>query len=201
MLSLDPETSRAARIERLIGYTGLPARYRAASFETWVERRGTGAALRAAQAWAAAPILERGLFFVGPPGTGKTHLLAAAVLAKVQSSVAGIRWANVPLLLDRLRAAQRYTDSDSMESFAYMRDEARVVVLDDLGKERATDWATERLYVLVEARYGALRPTLASTNRSLDELAEAGYGALVSRLTETCEVVRLEASDYRVTGR
>lgn len=183
--------------ERLLSHVGLPERYRDASFEGWVDRTGTGAALRAARAWAEAPLSERGIFLYGPPGTGKSHLLAAAIIAKVHASTGGIRWANVPILLDKLRAAQRYTDSETMDRFEAMRDSARVVVLDDFGKERATDWATERLYVLVEARYGALRPTLASTNRTLDELVEAGYGALVSRLVETCEVVRLDATDYR----
>jgi DNA replication protein DnaC len=69
--------------------------------------------------------------------------------------------------------------------------------LDDFGKERATDWATERLYVLVESRYSAMLPTLVTSNRTLDELNDLGYGATVSRLTEMGDVVKVGGSDLR----
>jgi DNA replication protein DnaC len=91
----------------------------------------------------------------------------------------------------------RYESSETEEEFAHLRDECPLVILDDLGRERITDWVAERLYVLVESRYGRRLPTCASSNSTLDQLAAAGYDALVSRLTETCDLVRLSASDYR----
>jgi DNA replication protein DnaC len=72
-----------------------------------------------------------------------------------------------------------------------------VVVLDDFGKEKATDWVTERLYVLIESRYQNMKSTIVTSNRTLDELDDLGYGAAVSRLQETGRVVRVDAKDYR----
>ena len=177
---------------------GVPSRYLAASFDNWVERANTAGALRVAREWADAPLSDRGFFLLGAPGTGKTHLTVAALRRQAERGLRRARFVNVPLLLDRLRSAQRYTDSAAVEEFEYLRDECRLVVLDDFGKERATDWATERLYVLVESRYSQLLPTVATSNRTLTELEEYGYGAMVSRLQETCRVVSLAAArDYR----
>jgi DNA replication protein DnaC len=53
------------------------------------------------------------------------------------------------------------------------------------------------LYVLIESRYQNLKSTIVTSNRTLDELDDLGYGAAVSRLQETGRVVRIEALDQR----
>jgi len=92
----------------------------------------------------------------------------------------------------------KYTDAEVVSLFEYCLEKASVVVLDDLGKEKATDWAAERLYVLVESRYSACKATIATTNRGLDELDALGYGALVSRLQQTCRAVKVGGADQRI---
>jgi DNA replication protein DnaC len=157
-------------------------------------------ALDEVRQWVDAPLSGKGFMLLGRPGTGKTHLLAGAVRAKLEQGVRGIRFVNVPILLDELRTAHRYTDSAVEERFEYLRDDARIVVLDDLGREKATEWAHERLYVLVEKRYSSLRPVLVSTNQSLGQLAENGYDALVSRLLEMGPAVAVEGPDLRAVA-
>lgn len=183
---------------------GVPQRYRACTFDDWVSRPGTSEALAPAQGWANAPYSERGLFLYGPPGTGKTHLLAASLRVRADLNqfdapghVRMPRFVNVPAALDDLRASIRIRDSQAPEQWDYMRDTCPLVVLDDIGREKMTEWVAERLYALVESRYSRCLPTCASSNFTLKELDERGYGAIVSRFQETCVTVRLSATDYR----
>jgi len=177
---------------------GIPKRYLDSTFANFEAQNGSKTALEASREWAEAKIGERGLLFVGPPGTGKTHLAVAAVREKISAGLTGVRFINVPLFLDRIRQSMRYTDSEVVELFDFCLTKASVVVLDDLGKEKATDWAAERLYVLVESRYSACLATIATTNRGLDELDALGYGALVSRLQQTCRAVKVGGEDQRI---
>jgi DNA replication protein DnaC len=103
----------------------------------------------------------------------------------------------VPVLLDTLRASVRGSDPDADDDLRYVRDASDLLVLDDFGREKPTDWVIERLYAVVEKRYGELRGTCVTSNLSLDQLADHGYQALVSRLTETCDIVKITASDFR----
>jgi DNA replication protein DnaC len=105
-----------------------------------------------------------------------------------------VRLISVPGFLDRLRSRIRFADSpDPLPELV----EADLVVLDDLGREKVTDWASERLYVLVNERYNAMRPTVVTSNYGPDQLAERGYDALVSRLVEGSPAIQITASDYR----
>jgi len=138
-----------------------------------------------------------GFFLLGEPGTGKTHLVCAAAMERVRKGQSGIRYLNVPIFLDRIRASFKFSESAAQDLFEFACTKASLVVLDDFGKEKATDWATERLYVLVESRYQNMLPMLVTSNRTLDELDSLGYGATVSRLQQMCRTIKLETADHR----
>ena len=183
----------AERLEK----AGVTKRYKHASFSVMKELPEAKTAVKVAQEWAESPLTDRGFFFVGTPGVGKTFLAVAALRAKIEQGLLNARFINVPLFLDELRSSFKFSDDSVQAEFQFLCSRASVVVLDDFGKERATDWATERLYVLVESRYSAMLPTIVTSNRTLDELNDLGYGATVSRLTEMGPVVKVGGSDLR----
>jgi DNA replication protein DnaC len=72
-----------------------------------------------------------------------------------------------------------------------------LLALDDLGTENPTSWARDRLYTLVNRRYLAQRPTIVTTNLSLEDLAARLGERTVSRLWGASLVVNMRGSDYR----
>ena len=87
-----------------------------------------------------------------------------------------VLFAFVPSLLDHLRST---FVADSVVSYDEIFEDlvgVELLVLDDLGAERATPWAEEKLYQLVSLRFDARRPTVITTSSSLDELAASRPG-------------------------
>lgn len=197
----------------LLSQAEVPARFRDCRLSTFDPTRAKSGG-PAALAWATERAAEpySGLIS-GPVGTGKTHLVVGVLAARAEAYLAtnaaaeGPTWqqrhrrwtalfADVPTLLDELRSWIAHpTDEDPLGRYV----QADLLVLDDLGRERVTDWATERLYVLVNSRYGELRPTIATTNLRPSELvALPQYGPIVSRLLDGRSAVRIEGRDQRV---
>jgi len=137
----------------------------------------------------------QGLWFVGPPGTGKTTLamLVAKAALKAGRSVAIY---SLPRLLNEIRDAHR-----AERSHVELLDRLTAVDLlhlDDVGAERTTDWVLEELYSIVNARYEDERSIVITTNLDYEDLSTQISARTVSRLAEMCEQLPLEGVDRRV---
>ena len=126
-------------------------------------------ALAAARRYAEAP--DGWLALLGRSGAGKTHLAAAIANRRIELGKPAL-FIVVPDLLDHLRASYR---PDADEPYDRLFDQVRnapLLVLDDLGAQSATPWATEKLYQLVNHRYNAQLPTVLTSSLALDDLDE-----------------------------
>lgn len=139
----------------------------------------------------------RGLYLYGPNGTGKTTL--AAAITRLKLDVKPLMVGSINLLLD-LQAT--YGAAKAEQEVLTKYSTAPLLIVDDLGKEQATEWAASRLYAIIDSRYGRLRPTIVTSNFALPDLAarfrdQATGQAIVSRLTETCRQFELDGPDLR----
>jgi len=178
----------------------IPRRYRDVSFErppvTEIDRQVVAAVRRFTDRIDEKLDAGRGLWLMGPVGTGKTTL---AMLVAKSALAAGRSVAiySLPRLLNEIRDTHR-----AERSHVDLLDRLTAVDLlhvDDVGAERTTDWVLEELYSIVNARYEDQRSMVITTNiLDREALCEQISERTVSRLTEMCDEVPLIGHDRRM---
>ena len=198
----DADAAPSRDVEKLLSRSGLSEDQRGQTFDAF-EPKGRGEAVLTAKARAMMAADDGSwLALAGPRGTGKSHLAVAVLLHAIGKGRAGA-FRMVPEMLDDLRDG--YDAGEYHTRMKYLK-EVPCLVLDDLGKERATDAGAEWLFQILDARYRAGLQTIVTTNAlTPEELAAWGRPerswALVSRLKEMGAWVRVEGEDYRPTAR
>lgn len=140
--------------------------------------------------WATlAPGPSTNLVLLGPVGAGKTHG-AVGALRECHEHGKSVMFAPIVEALDSLRPGG---PSDAFSRMARVG----VLLLDDLGAERPTDWTSERLYGIVNRRWLDKRPIIVTTNVAPDALEAALDPRLFSRLVHDATPVRFAGADRR----
>ena len=181
----------------------IPRRYRDVSFDrppvTDIDPQLVAATRRFADTIDEKLDAGRGLWFMGPVGTGKTTL---AMLVSKAALAAGRSVAiySLPRLLNEIRDTHR-----AERSHVALLDRLTAVDLlhiDDVGAERTTDWVLEELYSIVNGRYEDQRSIVLTTNiLDREALCEQISERTVSRLTEMCDELPLLGDDRRMEFR
>lgn len=187
------------RIAKLIGESGMGARFQMRTFATFREDAATETAKRLAQTFCAdikTNPRATGLMLIGPYGCGKTHLAAAILHRCAEDGTPGM-FVVAPDLLAQIRSSYRTGDGRADEIVDAAKN-TPLLVLDDLGAEKASPWVQEQLYMLINHRYEHMLPTVITTNNDGAELeAELGRRTL-SRLAEMTVPIKISARDYRM---
>ncbi len=145
------------------------------------------------RAWLSDPTIS--IFFTGYYGCGKTHL-AVGICREliIQERRWDIRFINA---IDLLYEIRRTFNSD--EDCEYVIDQylkAEILVLDDLGAEKTTEWAIETLSLIIDRRDRELLPTIITSNLSLADITEKLSGRISSRMANG-KIVKIDLPDYR----
>ena len=162
------------------------------------EKRSLRSAKSYVRRWAASP--AGWLSLHGPYGVGKTHLAVAAA-AEREDRGDEVFFATVADLLDYLRATFAPDSPVSHDDLLDRIRTADVLVLDDMGAERSTPFAEDKLFQIVGYRYEERLPTIITTSHQIEDIA-AARPRIASRLQDPLVVTELpiEAPDYRRGG-
>src|SRR6185295_5442404 len=211
-----------ARAGALQEGSGIPPNYVRATLDNFqipqdnpIARTGLGTVLMQVRSFVREfPSAERpGLLLAGDTGTGKTHLAVAALKAIIDKGHEGVFF-DYQNLLDRIRSSYDKTSGSGDREAYRSAMESGVLLLDDLGSHRVTEWVEDIVTSIITYRYNQRKPLIVTTN--LDPKGSAAYtteggtqvpkkslreviGARASsRLFEMCRSVDLfGVADYR----
>jgi DNA replication protein DnaC len=211
------------RPEAALRSARIPPNYESASLDNFtiprenpIAREGLGKVLMQVKSYVREFPLgdKRGLLLVGDTGSGKTHLAVAALRALLDRGHNGLFF-DYQNLLDRIRSGYDAA-SGSADREAYRAAmEAEILLLDDLGSHRVTEWVEDTVTSIITYRCNHQKPLIATTNLDLDDavayttpggtavhkkaLGEVIGARARSRLHEMCRVVHMPSiEDYRL---
>lgn len=171
------------------------------SFLTWTFENDDGSnpaltdkAMRYCVKWDTMHKDNIGLLLWGNVGTGKTYF--AACIANYLINL------GAPVLMTsfiKLTNALTGFDEDK-NAYIQSLNNYKLLIIDDLGAERQSDYMLEQVYNIIDSRYKNQQPIIITTNLSLPEIknpSDIKYSRIYSRITEMCVPIKFEGSDKR----
>lgn len=193
---------RKDKIARLLESSGMRGIMRNMTFDSFdPQRRGNIYQIAKQYAEDFTPKTNTGLIFYGKAGAGKTHLAVAIARHVIEQKQTAARVARTVELLAGIRQTFNEHDGYRAESEAELIQKfiyVPLLVLDDLGAEKISDWVREVLYRIIDERWLEQRPMIVTTNLNLKELEERIGERIVSRIAGICVQVEMQNRDYRI---
>lgn len=209
-----------ARAQSLLTAARIPKRYEhceLSNFEFDGAHRGLASArLNACRFAEDYPLDNTGLLIIGSIGVGKTHLAAGIVKELIRSKGIACLFYDYRELLKQIQNS--YNNSVKATELDVLRPvfETEVLLLDELGAVKPTDWVWDTVSLILNTRYNDKRTTIITTNfddkpagfvagprgSARDETLGDRIGERMrSRLHEMCRIIKMDGEDFRQTVR
>ena len=206
----------AEKIRKITEDSGMNSKFLERRFDQFTVKESNKDAFKACKTYAAqfekflpGPEKEtpekNSLYLYGPMGTGKTHL-AASVANELIAKGQPVICMTAREIFTRIRNTfkrDEFTELEIMQTYM----EAPLLIIDDLGKETATEWSTSTLFQIINMRYEAMMPTIITTNYSMPDLIgrltprgssdQITAAATVDRLREMCRSYQITGDSWR----
>ena len=213
------ECRAQTRLVRALAAAQIPRRYENCAFTNFQLYGDKGSpkynsllnAMKQVHSYAGAyPLVDgKGVLLTGEPGRGKTHLIVALLKMLIAKGANGL-FVDYQELLKRIQSSYDSTTLTAEHRVIRPVLDTEVVVIDDLGANRITDWVEDTINYILNHRYNEKKPTLLTANLREERMSgtkgnrethatfQERLGARVtSRLHEMCRVVEIHADDYR----
>lgn len=207
------------RLDKFKAYSLMDERFSESTFENWTLRDDNRNLLnfgrRYCENWEKVTANNRGLLIYGAAGNGKTFLSFAIAneLYKRGETVLAISVSRILKII--MDTYGNHSDTKNMVNLGEIGVlntlyESSLLILDDLGVENKTLWAYEKLYSIIDTRYRAKRPTIITTNLTLDELRDnlsivdvktGRYdesNRIYNRIVEMCVFIEVTGESWRI---
>lgn len=190
--------AKKREIEKLFSISNLGERFSKSTFESFLDRNGSETAYKVAVKYVKTFKEWNGesLMIWGEPGNGKTHL-AAAVVNELSKKGYIVVFQSVPELLQRIRSTFNSENKENETQIMRALLECDLLILDDIGAEKTTEWVEEKLFNIIDGRYRKELPTLYTSNLEPKELKNQVGKRSYDRMVETSLTVKNEAASYR----
>ncbi len=138
---------------------------------------------------------SQGLLFWGTVGTGKTYA-AACIANELMNRLQSV------IMTSFVRILQDIQNLNTNESsYIHRLNSVKLLIIDDLGTERDTGYAIEKVYNIIDSRYLSGKPLILTTNLSLAEMQECTdvrYKRVYDRIFEMCYPVKVSGTSWRI---
>ena len=194
------------RIKRLLEQARIPRRYERCALDSYMPNNASQKKAKAdvAKFLEKYPLVDVGLLFLGPCGVGKTHLSVALLKKMIEEKGDAGLFYGFDDLLHEIRLSWDPVSQTSELSIMRPVLEADLLVLDELGKSKPTEWVRETMSHIINCRYNNRKLTVFTSN-ILDRAGRPGEETLSerigirlrSRLYEMCKVIEIDGEDFR----
>lgn len=186
------------RLEEMRQQSLMDEKFRQQTFSNFRETAANGRVLKLCRRYADNfdEMLKKnqGLLFYGDVGSGKTY--AAACIANQ------LLEQRKPVMMTSFVKLLQYASSSGEDEnqLIYRMNRASLLIIDDLGAERSTEYALEKVYKIIDSRYRCGKPIILTTNLSLKDMQQADdirYRRVYDRIFEMCYPLEFKGESFR----
>jgi DNA replication protein DnaC len=202
---------KGSRFDRLLTGANIPPRYEHCeldNFENPFRNNSTDIARVAAEGFVAEYPIRFGLLFMGPQGIGKTHLAVGIIKKLIRERSVPCLFCTFPELLKDIQDSWNSNTQSSEMALLEPIKETEVLVLDELGAQKPSDWVRDQVAYVLNYRYNANKVTIITTNfqdrgsegtktGQIDSLSQRVGERIRSRLFEMCKTIKMDGKDFR----
>lgn len=189
---------REQEVRELFSISNVGSRYLNASFDDFLHRPGSENAFRIAKHYAHHfdDYGQESILLWGEPGNGKTHL-AAAIHNFLRAQGKIVVFVSMPELLSKIKATFNSNNKTSENQILKALNLCDLLIIDDMGAEKPSDWVSEILFIIIDSRYRRELPVLATSNLNTEELKNQIGKRVVDRMLELSQPIVNTATSYR----